>query len=132
MLNRLPFTAGPDRAATVTPAVSRASAGAAEHVRIAIVTNLVRTMKQLKDCRFWFYGLEATPDARDYAEQDYDLRTGLVVGSEGYGIGRLVRETCDFLIKLPMSGRVTSLNAGVAGAIALYEIMRQRRGAVTS
>jgi len=116
-----------DRAAAVTPAVSRASAGAAEHMPVALVTNLVRTMTRLKDTGFWFYGLEAAPAAGDYAEQDYDRRVGLVVGSEGYGLGRLVRETCDFLIKLPMSGRVTSLNAGVAGAIALYEVVRQNR-----
>ena len=115
-----------DRAAAVTPAAVRASAGAAEHVRVAEVTNLVRTMKTLKDEGLWIAGLESVPDAKPYTEADLKGPLGLVVGGEGEGLKRLVREHCDFLIKLPLHGKITSLNAGAACAIALYEIRRQR------
>jgi 23S rRNA (guanosine2251-2'-O)-methyltransferase len=114
------------RAAGVTPAAVRASAGAAEHMRVAQVTNLVRAMETLKTEGVWLAGLEALPDAELYSEADLSGPLGLVVGSEGQGLARLVRETCDFLIRLPMRGQVESLNAGVAGAIALYEAHRQR------
>jgi 23S rRNA (guanosine2251-2'-O)-methyltransferase len=116
------------RAAGVTPAAVRASAGAAEHVRVAQVTNLVRTMEALKSENVWFAGLEATPSAQLYTVVDLSGPLGLVVGSEGQGLARLARETCDFLIRLPMYGQVRSLNAGVAGAVALYEALRQRTG----
>jgi 23S rRNA (guanosine2251-2'-O)-methyltransferase len=114
------------RAAGVTPAVVRASAGAAEHVRVALVTNLVRAMKTLTAEGVWLGGLEALPAARLYSDADLTGPLGLVVGSEGQGVSRLVRETCDFLIRLPLRGQVESLNAGVAGGIALYEVVRQR------
>jgi 23S rRNA (guanosine2251-2'-O)-methyltransferase len=114
------------RAADVTPATVRASAGAAEHIRVAQVTNLVRTMTELKAEGIWLAGLEAAPAAQLYNLADLTGSLGLVVGSEGRGLARLVRETCDFLIRLPMHGQVSSLNAGVAGAVALYEILRQR------
>jgi len=114
------------RAAGVTPAAVRASAGAAEHVLVVQVTNLVRAMESLKAKGLWFAGLEALPQAQFYTEASLDGPLGLVVGSEGQGLARLVRETCDFLIKLPMHGQVESLNAAVAGATALYEIRRQR------
>jgi 23S rRNA (guanosine2251-2'-O)-methyltransferase len=114
------------RAAGVTPAAVRASAGAAEHVRVAQVTNLVRAMQSLKAGGVWLVGLEALPSAQLYTQADLSGALGLVVGSEGQGLAHLVRETCDFLIRLPMSGHVASLNAGVAGAIALYEVLRQR------
>ncbi len=117
-----------DRACRVTPAVVRASAGAAEHMLVAEVTNLVRTMKLLKDREFWLAGLEACERARLCRETDLSGPIGLVVGSEGRGVGRLVRETCDFLVKLPMHGKVNSLNVGVATAIALYEVRRQQEG----
>ncbi|OVE74408.1 23S rRNA (guanosine(2251)-2'-O)-methyltransferase RlmB [bacterium B17] len=115
-----------DRSAEVTPATVRASAGAAEHMRVVKVTNLVRTMELLKDKGFWFTGLEAVEGAKLYTESDYSGAVGLVIGSEGKGIGRLVRENCDFLVKLPMKGKVTSLNAANAGAIMMYEIVRHR------
>jgi 23S rRNA (guanosine2251-2'-O)-methyltransferase len=115
-----------DRAAGVTPAAVRASAGAAEHMRVAKVVNLVRAMQELKDCGVWVTGLDFGPDAKNYTALDFKGRVGLVVGSEGKGLSRLVRETCDFIASLPMKGRVESLNAGVAGAVALYEIVRQR------
>jgi 23S rRNA (guanosine2251-2'-O)-methyltransferase len=115
-----------DRAAGVTPGVVRASAGAAEHMRVAKVVNLVRAMKELQEAGVWITGLDFGPDTKPYTTVDFKGRVALVVGSEGRGISRLVRESCDFLASLPMKGRVESLNAGVAGAIALYEIVRQR------
>lgn len=115
-----------DRASGVTPGVVRASAGAAEHMRVAKVVNLVRAMKELQECGAWITGLDFGPDAKTYTSIDFKGRVGLVIGSEGKGISRLVRESCDFIACLPMKGRVESLNAGVAGAIALYEIVRQR------
>jgi 23S rRNA (guanosine2251-2'-O)-methyltransferase len=114
------------RAAGVTPAAVRASAGAAEQVRVAQVTNLVRSMGTLKANGVWLAGLEALPDSLLYTEADLRGALGLVVGSEGQGLARLVRETCDYLIRLPLHGEVTSLNAAVAGAVALYEVLRQR------
>ena len=114
------------RAAGVTPAAVRASAGAAEHVRVAQVSNLVQAMRSLKEAGVWLAGLEATPNAQLYTEADLRGPLGLVVGGEGDGLARLVRETCDFVIRLPMWGQVESLNAGVAGGIALYEARRQR------
>jgi 23S rRNA (guanosine2251-2'-O)-methyltransferase len=114
------------RAAGVTPAAVRASAGAAEHVRVALVANLVQAMDRLKTEGIWLAGLEAMPDAQLYTQIDLSGPVGLVVGSEGQGLTRLVQQTCDFLVRLPMLGTVESLNAGVAGAIALYEVRRQR------
>jgi len=114
------------RAAQVTPAVSNASAGAVEHLLIAQVTNLVRTMGELKEQGVWIVGLEHAPEAQDYREADLNMPLALVVGSEGRGLGRLVRERCDFLIQLPMRGSINSLNASVAGSIALYEAWHQR------
>jgi 23S rRNA (guanosine2251-2'-O)-methyltransferase len=114
------------RAAGVTPAAVRASAGAAEHVRVTQIPNLVQAMAQLKAAGVWLAGLEAQPDAQPYTEADLSGPLGLVVGSEGQGLARLVRESCDFLIHLPMHGQIGSLNVAVAGAIALYEARRQR------
>ena len=114
------------RATGVTPAAVRASAGAAEHVHVAQVTNLVQAMVTLKEAGVWLAGLEAIPQAQFYTQADLSGPLGLVIGSEGEGLARLVRQTCDFCIRLPMHGQVESLNAAVAGAIALYEARRQR------
>jgi len=114
------------RAAEITPAVSSASAGAVEHLQVAQVTNLVRTMEELKEKGIWVVGLEHVPEAQDYREANLNMPLALVVGSEGHGLGRLVRERCDFWIRLPMRGKVNSLNVSVAGSIALYEAWRQR------
>jgi 23S rRNA (guanosine2251-2'-O)-methyltransferase len=114
------------RAAGVTPAAVRASSGAAEHVHVAQVPNLVQAMEILKAKRVWLGGLEVLPDTPLYTQADLGGSLGLVVGSEGQGLARLVRETCDFLIRVPMRGHAESLNAAVAGAIALYEARRQR------
>jgi 23S rRNA (guanosine2251-2'-O)-methyltransferase len=117
------------RAASITPAVVNASSGATEWVRIAPVTNLARALARLKDAGVWVAGLEATPEAGPIDAADLRGALALVVGSEGSGISRLVREGCDFLVRLPMRGRVASLNAAVAGSIALYAIDRQRASA---
>jgi len=114
------------RAVGITAAVVRASAGAAEHLPVAQVPNLVRCMKLLKDRGVWFAGLEGGGESRDITATDLTGPLGLVVGSEGKGMRRLVREHCDYLVKLPMRGHVESLNAAVAGAIALFEVLRQR------
>ena len=115
-----------DRACGITPAAVRASAGGAEHVRIAHVVNLPRAMADLKEAGLWFTGLDWGEDARPYTKVDFKGRVGLVVGAEGAGISRLVRESCDFIAELPMPGGFESLNAGVAAAVTMYEILRQR------
>lgn len=116
-----------DRACGVTPAAVRASAGASETIRVARVVNIVRAMEDLKKAGVWLTGLDFGEDARDYDAVDYEGAAGLVVGAEGEGLSRLVRRTCDFVARLPMLGAVESLNASVAAAIALYEVVRQRR-----
>lgn len=115
-----------DRAAGVTAAAVRASAGASEHLRVARVVNLARAIGELKECEAWITGLDMDPAGTPYTRLDFKGRCGLVVGGEGRGLGRLVREACDFVAVLPMVGRVASLNAGVAGALLLYEVLRQR------
>lgn len=114
------------RAVRITPTVVNSSAGATEHLLVARVTNLVRTMEELKAKGLWIVGLEDVPQASPYYQSDLKMPLILVVGSEGRGMGRLVRETCDILIRLPMRGKISSLNAAVAGSIALYEAWRQR------
>ena len=116
-----------DRAAGVTPAVVNTSSGATEHLPVARVTNIARTLEKLKESNVWVIGLEDAPGAQDYTAVDLRGALAIVVGSEGQGIRRLVRETCDILVKLPMLGKITSLNAAVAGSIVLYETLRQRR-----
>lgn len=116
-----------DRAAGITPAVVRASAGATEHMRIAVVVNLVRAMKKLKKAGIWFYGMEPGEGARPLWSVDFiSDGVGLVVGSEGKGMTRLVKETCDFAVEIPMTGKVASLNASASAAMAVYEVIRQR------
>jgi 23S rRNA (guanosine2251-2'-O)-methyltransferase len=115
------------RAVGITPAVVSASAGAVEHLRVAQITNLARTIDELKRHDIWVAGLEAGADAGLVDQADLRGPLALVVGSEGRGLRRLVREKCDFSVRLPMRGRVASLNAAVAGSVALYEVDRQRR-----
>jgi len=114
------------RAVGLTPAVARAAAGATEYIPVARVTNLVRTMEELKRQGIWFVG--ADPTGMDYWQSPVDWcgPVGLVVGGEGKGISRLVREHCDALLRLPMLGRISSLNASVAGGILMYEAVRWR------
>jgi 23S rRNA (guanosine2251-2'-O)-methyltransferase len=114
------------RAVGITPAVANSSAGATEHLLVARMTNLVRTMEELKARGLWMVGLEDVPQAQLYYQSDLTMPLTLVVGSEDRGMGRLVRETCDIMIRLPMRGKISSLNVTVAGSIALYEVWRQR------
>jgi len=118
---------GERRAAGLSPAVARAAAGALEHVRIARVKNLVRALVELKEKGIWVYGFETGAD-KNYLELDYKLPCALVMGSEGHGLHRLVREACDQLAVIPLRGPVDSLNVSVATGIVLYEALRQRSG----
>jgi 23S rRNA (guanosine2251-2'-O)-methyltransferase len=111
--------------ASVTSAVAKASAGAVEHMAIAEITNIVNMIKELKKIGYWIVGLDVTGD-RLYTEPDYTTATAIIVGSEGKGIRRLVKEHCDFLVKIPLHGRIASLNASVAGALVMYEAIKQR------
>lgn len=113
------------RAAGVTPAVGKASAGAIEHMPIARVTNLVRTIEQLQQAGLWVLGADMKGE-RTLFEADLRGPTALVVGSEGRGLSRLVSERCDEQVQIPMYGLTQSLNAAVAGALLLYETVRQR------
>jgi len=113
------------RAVGVTPAVVKASAGAVEYLPIAQVTNLGQAIEELKRRGIWVVGLDAA-GVTSYDEVDYAVPVALVVGAEGTGLGRLVAERCDVLARLPMRGKVASLNAAVAGSIALYHAWRSR------
>jgi 23S rRNA (guanosine2251-2'-O)-methyltransferase len=112
-------------AASITGSVVKASAGATEHLPITEVTNIVSTLEQLKQAGFWVVGLAGEGD-KMYNEPDYTVPTVLVVGNEGKGIRRLVKEHCDHLVRIPLFGKVASLNASVAGALGMYEVVRQR------
>jgi 23S rRNA (guanosine2251-2'-O)-methyltransferase len=121
----------PDHQAVgVTPAVANASSGAVEWLRVAQVTNMARTVEQLKsETGLWIYALAGDAAATPIAKSDLKGALGLVVGSEGKGVGALVRKRCDGAIALPMHGRIESLNASVAGSVVLYEVLRQRQAA---
>ncbi len=112
--------------APVNSAAVKASAGATEHMAIAEVANLVAAIGELKQHGYWIVGLDVEGD-RSYAEVDYATPIALIVGNEGKGIRRLVREHCDFVVQIPVYGKVQSLNASVAGALVMYEVARQRR-----
>ncbi len=113
------------RAAGLTPVVARASAGAIAHLPVARVANLVQTCKQLKDLGVWVAGADAEASQTAY-EANLKGPLALVLGGEGKGIGRLLKENCDFLVKFPMYGKVESLNVSVSAALMLYEVVRQR------
>ena len=115
-----------DRSASPTPAVSRASAGALEHISITQVTNLVRTIRTLKEKGVWIIGLDQAADNPIFLS-DVSGPIALVVGGEEKGIRSLVRQKCDMLVSIPQTGRIDSLNASAAGAVAMYEIFRQRQ-----
>jgi 23S rRNA (guanosine2251-2'-O)-methyltransferase len=114
-----------DRAAAVTPAVVNASAGAVEHLRVAAVPNLARALEALKGSGRWVAGLDAGTSATDIFATEIPTPAVLVVGAEGAGLGANLRKHCDLLLALPMRGRVDSLNAATAGAIAIYELLRR-------
>ncbi|AZO96563.1 23S rRNA (guanosine(2251)-2'-O)-methyltransferase RlmB [Halocella sp. SP3-1] len=113
------------RAVGVTPVVAKSSAGAIEHIRLAEVTNINQTIDRLKEEGLWIAGADMQGQQAHY-QADLKGKIGLVIGSEGQGLRRLTREKCDFLIKIPMLGELGSLNASVAAAIIIYEIVRQR------
>ena len=113
-----------DRAAGVTAATVKASAGASEHVRVARETNLKRAIERMKDAGLWVYAAEA--GGTTYTDLDLAGPVGLVFGSEGRGVRRLVREACDGAVSIPMLGRTGSLNVSVAAAVLLYEARRRR------
>ncbi len=110
----------------ITPAVIASSSGAVEHLQVAQVTNLVNAMKELKDNDVWIVGMDVGPNVPALDKQDLNMAIGLVMGSEGDGMRRLVRDTCDFLVTLPMRGQVGSLNVATAGSIALYAAWQAR------
>lgn len=110
-----------DRSVSVNSTVMKTSAGALEYVNIAMVNNLVNTINDLKSKGYFVYGAEA--DGTNYKDVDYPRKSVLVIGSEGNGLSRLVRENCDEIVSLPMRGHVNSLNASVAGAILIYDLV---------
>ncbi|MBS1815340.1 MAG: 23S rRNA (guanosine(2251)-2'-O)-methyltransferase RlmB [Acidobacteria bacterium] len=114
------------RSAPLTAVVAKSSAGASEHVRIARVTNLVRALERMKQENVWVIGLDERGKA-DYTDFRFDTDCVLVLGSEGAGLHDLVKKTCDHLLRIPMAGKVSSLNVSVAGAVVMFEAMRQRR-----
>ena len=113
------------RSAGLTAVVNKASAGAAEHLPVARVSNLRNALDELKASGVWVYGTAADGDHALW-QTDMTGPVALVIGSEGSGMSRLIRESCDFIVSLPMHGRISSLNASVAGAIVMYEVLRQR------
>jgi 23S rRNA (guanosine2251-2'-O)-methyltransferase len=116
------------RSAGVTGTVTKASAGASEHLPIAKVTNIARTVEELKDNNIWTVGLDERA-GQTYDVIDYKMDCALVLGGEGKGLHDLVKKKCDFLVSIPMLGKVPSLNVSVAAGVVLYEIVRQRRAA---
>ena len=113
------------RAATVNSTVYKVSAGAVEHMKIARVNNLNETIKYLKDNDIWICGTDM--DAKNYYyNEKFDGPIAIIIGSEGFGMSRLVKENCDFLVKIPMKGKITSLNASVSAGIVMYEVVKQR------
>ena len=113
------------RAAGLTAAVARASAGAVEYVPVARVTNLSQAIETLKKSHVWVVGIDPA-GKMDYGKVDFKLPTAIIIGSEGRGLSNLVKTRCDYLASIPMRGKITSLNASVAAALVMYEAFRQR------
>lgn len=114
------------RSVGITPTVVKVAAGAMESIKIVEVNNLKRTIDELKDLGYWIVGSDLK-DAVNYTDIDYKMKTVLVMGSEGKGMSRLVRESCDFIAKIPILGAVESLNVSVASAVFMYEILKQHQ-----
>ncbi len=114
------------RAAQVTSTVNKISSGAVEYVKIARVNNITDAIKYLKENDVWIYGTDMNGD-KLYNEEKYDSGVGIVIGNEGSGISRLVKENCDFLVRIPMKGKINSLNASVSAGIVMYEVLNQRK-----
>ena len=115
------------RSCPLSATVAKTSAGAVEYVPVARIGNVAQTIRNLKEMGFWIVGADMDGTA-EYYEADLTGAVVLVVGSEGRGISRLVRESCDVLVRIPMNGKINSLNVSVAGAVLMYEVLRQRRG----
>lgn len=113
------------RSCSVNSTVNKTSAGAVEYMKIARVTNLNDTIKYLKENDVWIYGTDMN-GSKYYTDEKYNSGVGIVIGSEGYGMSDLVKKNCDFLIKIPMKGKINSLNASVSAGILMYEVMNQR------
>jgi 23S rRNA (guanosine2251-2'-O)-methyltransferase len=111
--------------APINQTVVKTSAGATEHLKICLVTNLSQAMKELKDNNFWLFG-STLENSKIYIEHDYKIPLALIVGNEEKGIRKLTADNCDFLVKIPMKGNIQSLNVSVAAGILLFEILRQR------
>ena len=112
------------RSACITPAVAKASAGATEHLAAVKCVNVTETIKKLKDLGIWVFAAEA--DGEDYTKVDFTIPCAIVVGSEENGVSPLVKKNCDYIVSLPMRGKVNSLNVSTASAVLLYEAIRQR------
>lgn len=109
----------------VNDTVAKVACGALEYAKVVEVTNLVNTLKKLKDSGYWIVGSDASGESY-YTDINYDMNTVLIIGSEGEGMSRLVKQECDFIVKLPMKGHVTSLNASVAAGILIYNVLAKR------
>ncbi|KAA8995980.1 23S rRNA (guanosine(2251)-2'-O)-methyltransferase RlmB [Paenibacillus spiritus] len=116
------------RSAQITATVSRTSAGAVEYVPVARVTNLGQTIDRLKELGVWIVGTDVDTEQDLFGSDIFTGPVAVVIGNEQKGMGRLIREKCDVLLKLPMSGRINSLNASVAAGVVMYEVFRRRRG----
>ena len=114
-----------DRSVSVNSTVMKTSAGALNNIKISMVTNLNRTIDYLKEKGLWIVGTDMT-DSVPYNEIDYNIPVALIIGSEGFGISRLVREKCDYVVNIPMNGKINSLNASVAAGILIYRIIEKR------
>jgi len=115
-----------DRSVAVNSTVMKTSAGALENVKISMVTNLNQTIKKLKDNGFWIVGTDMD-NSIDYREIDYSGKIALVIGSEGFGMSDSVKKSCDFIARIPMNGKINSLNASVAAGIMIYEVIRSNK-----
>ena len=113
------------RSVQINSTVMKVSAGALNNVDIIEVSSLAQTIDKIKEYGYWVYGTDME-DSVNYTDVKYDRKTCLIIGSEGNGISRLVREKCDFIIRIPMKGKINSLNASVAAGIAIYEVVRQK------
>ena len=114
------------RAGSVNRTVNKTSAGAVEYMKIARVNNITETIKYLKENDVWIYGTDMDGTSY-YNEEKYDSGVGIIIGNEGSGMSRLVKENCDFLIKIPMKGKISSLNASVSAGIVMYQVMQDRK-----
>ena len=115
-----------DRSVSVNSTVMKTSAGALENVKIAMVTNLNQAIKKLKENGFWIVGTDME-NSVDYREIDYSGKIALVIGSEGFGMSESIRKSCDFIARIPMNGKINSLNASVAAGIMIYEVIRSNK-----